>query len=67
MKTLLTTIIIILSTTFVFAAEKKENKCVNSSLFNLKCNIIGKSFSKLKNFSEKNQTINDTVNNIRKK
>ena len=29
--------------------------------------MIGKSFSKLKNFSENNQTINDTVDSIKKK
>tara|TARA_B100000780_G_C20740312_1_gene294060 strand:+ start:40 stop:240 length:201 start_codon:yes stop_codon:yes gene_type:complete len=66
MRYFVTILVFVLIPTFAFA-QQENDKCLKASAFNLKCNIIGKSFSKLKNFSENNQTINDTVENIRKK
>lgn len=67
MRSFVAIIVFILVPTFAYAEQKKESNCLNASFFNLKCNMIGKSFSKLKNFSENNQTINDTVDSIKKK
>jgi hypothetical protein len=66
MRYFVTILVFVLMPTFA-SAQQENVKCLKASAFNLKCNIIGKYFSKLKNFSENNQTLNDTVNNIRKK
>ena len=66
MKYILITIIYLAMTISSYSAEKE--KCVTAfSILKPSCNIIGKGVTKLKNFSSKNKTIGQSIENITKK
>ena len=58
-------IILFFSTTTILFAEEKKVKC-NTALSKLKpsCNLIGNGVNKLKEFSAKNKTIDQSLRNI---
>tara|TARA_B110000211_G_C13721096_1_gene396057 strand:+ start:176 stop:406 length:231 start_codon:yes stop_codon:yes gene_type:complete len=62
--------IIMIITTIILsfsAANANDAKC-NTVLSKLKaeCNFIGKGFNKMRSFSEKNKTIDQSINNTKK-
>ena len=65
MKKIYLSLVIIFSFTLLNAAEKK----CNSALSKLKpeCNFFGKGVEKMKNFSKKNKTINQSIDNVKEK
>jgi len=66
MKYILITIIYLTMTISSYSSEKE--KCITAfSILKPNCNIIGKSVKKLKNFSSKNKTIGQSIENFKKK
>ncbi len=63
MKKIIIVFTIIAIPNLVFAAT--ESKCEGLNKLKLDCNIIGSGMKKLRNFSEKNQTLDQSLKNVK--
>ena len=64
-KIIIITSMLLFSSSFINAAEPKCD--TRLSKLNPDCNFIGKGFKKMKDFSKKNKTIDQSYNNIKEK